>query len=90
MCNAYFVQPKKAAAGRVLAVAKAVEKLKIALIRPTTPGLVMLDDEPVAMRWGFHRPFNKVINNTRSEKLDGNMWRKAFTELRYLIPVSGF
>ena len=33
MCNAYFVQPKKGAAGRAQEVAKEVERLKIALIR---------------------------------------------------------
>lgn len=71
-------------------VAKAVERLRVALIRPTVPGLVMLDGEPVVMRWGFHRPFNKSINNTRSDKLDGSMWRTAFSERRCLIPVSGF
>lgn len=90
MCNAYFVQPKKDVVDRNLAVSKAVERLKMTLIRPTVPGLVVLDDEPAVMRWGFHRPFNKSINNTRADKLDESMWRKAFNERRCHIPVSGF
>ena len=36
----------------------------------------------VAMRLGFHWPFNEAINNTRSERLDGNMWRKDLNERR--------
>ena len=64
------------------------------LIRKTNPGVVVFgtEDEPVAgiMRWGFHRPFNPSINNTRTDKLDGPTWKQAFRERRCLIPVSRF
>jgi len=32
------------------------------------------------MRWGFHRSFNPAINNARSDKQEGGMWREEMQE----------
>lgn len=87
MCNAYRITRKDKAG---LELAKALENLKSSLIRPTLSGVVMVNKAPEIMRWGFSRPFNKSVNNTRSDKLESPMWKKAFLERRCLIPVSGF
>jgi putative SOS response-associated peptidase YedK len=42
------------------------------------------------MRWGFHREFNLAINNARSDKLEGGMWKEAFHERRCVIPMTLF
>jgi putative SOS response-associated peptidase YedK len=42
------------------------------------------------MRWGFHRDFNPAINNARSDKLEGGMWKEAFHVRRCVIPMSLF
>jgi putative SOS response-associated peptidase YedK len=42
------------------------------------------------MRWGFRREFNTAINNARSDKLEGGMWREAFHERRCVIPMTLF
>ncbi len=44
----------------------------------------------VTMRWGFERPGLGTVNNSREDKLDGPMWRKAFRERRCLVPATGY
>ena len=92
MCNTYRITPKRGADKGVRAkVADAAGKLPGSLIRKTNPGVVVLADERVEiMRWGFWRPFNPSINNTRSDKLAAGMWAKAWHERRCIIPVSLF
>ena len=94
MCNTYVAKPLKGAAGWKARVSDDIGKLKSALIRKSLPGVVVLADghdfQPSTMRWGFHRPFNPSINNSRSNKLDSGMWKKAFTERRCIIPVSSY
>lgn len=92
MCNSYRIQPKRGAvkgvAGRV---ADAVEGLPSSLVRKSDPGVVMRADGRVEMmRWGFHREFNPSINNARSDKLEGGMWKDAFQTRRCVIPMSVF
>lgn len=51
----------------------------------------MRDDNRVElMRWGFHRSFNLSINNARSDKLEGGMWKEAFRDRRCVIPMTLF
>ena len=42
------------------------------------------------MRWGFHRPFNPLINNARSDKLEAGMWADTSRERRCVIPMTLF
>lgn len=50
----------------------------------------MADRQVVIMRWGFHRSFNRSINNTRADKLAGGMWTDAFNLRRCVIPMTLF
>jgi putative SOS response-associated peptidase YedK len=56
------------------------------LIRRTDQAPVMLPGgETVPMRWGFERKGLGVINNSRSDKLTGTMWKDAFERRRCLV-----
>lgn len=92
MCNSYRIQPKRSElTGLRGKVSAAAETLASPLVRKSDPGMVVLADERVCvMRWGFHRPFNPSINNTRSDKLDSPIWREAFRDRRCVIPMSWF
>lgn len=91
MCNTYIVRPKRGAQGMAQRVSEATAKLTSALVRKSDPGLVVLADDRVeVMRWGFHREFNPSINNARSDKLEGGMWKEAFHQGRCVIPMTLF
>lgn len=91
MCNTYRVSRKTGASGLVRQVNEAGAKLLSNLVRKTDQGVVVRADNRVdLMRWGFCRDFNPAINNARSDKLEGGMWREAFHERRCLIPMSVF
>lgn len=97
MCNLYDIGPSRRQARTAFEAAalKLFPELpKSKGIRKTDTGLVVLaeDDRHTAemMRWGFVRDFNNAINNTRSDKLDSAMWRKAFAGRRCLVPVAAF
>lgn len=62
---------------------------------PGRLGLVARDSgrggvEPVAMRWGFSRPWSKSITNARDDKLTGRIWGEAWTGRRCVLPVRRF
>lgn len=91
MCNTYIVRPKRGAQGFAQRVSEATTRLASALVRKSDPGVVMRADGRVEiMRWGFHREFNPAINNARSDKLEGGMWKEAFHERRCVIPMTLF
>ena len=91
MCNTYIVRPKRGAKGLAQRVSEATAKLVSDLVRKSDPGVVVRADGRVElMRWGFHREFNPAINNARSDKLEGGMWREAFHERRCVIPMTLF
>jgi putative SOS response-associated peptidase YedK len=97
VCNTYVAKPRKGTAGWQARVSDDLGKLKSSLIRKSDPGVVVLtgktrneDPTPHTMRWGFHRPFNPAINNSRSDKLDSAIWKTAYENRRCLIPVSGY
>ena len=91
MCNTYIVRPKRGAKGLAQRVSEATAKLAAALVRKSDPGVAVRADGRVEiMRWGFHREFNPAINNARSDKLEGSMWKDAFHERRCVIPMSLF
>ena len=91
MCNTYIIRPKRGAKGVAQRVNGATAKLASALVRKSDPGVVMRADGRVElMRWGFHREFNPSINNARSDKLEGGMWKDAFHERRCVIPMTLF
>ncbi len=72
-------------------VSEAPTKLASALVRQSYPGVVMRADGRVeVMCWGFNREFNPAINNARSDKLDGGMWKDAFHERRCVVPMTLF
>lgn len=97
MCNLYDIGPSRTRA-RTAFEAAALERLldlpKLTGIRKTDTGLVVRRQESAyvgeTMRWGFERPFNPAINNTRADKLDSRMWNEAFRARRCLIPVAAF
>ena len=89
----YSTNPPPAEKKNVLAqrVSEATAKLASALVRKSDPSVVMrADDRVEIMRWGFHREFNPAINNARSDKLEGGMWKEAFHERRCVIPMTLF
>ena len=91
MCNSYVVKPKHGAKGLAQRVSGAAERLPSGLVRKSDPAPVARSDGRVGlMRWGFHREFNPAINNARSDKLDGGMWREAFQQRRCVIPMTHF
>lgn len=92
MCNSYRIQPRRNELARLPGkVSAAAAKLPGTLIRKSDPGIVVLADERVeTMRWGFHRPFNPSINNSRSDKLESAIWREAFHANRCVIPMTCF
>ncbi len=94
MCNTYIVKPRKGVAGWQAGVSANIAKLKSSLVRKSDPGLVALAEDGAIrseiMRWGFLRPFNPAINNSRSDKLESGMWKDAYQERRCLIPVSSY
>ncbi len=91
MCNTYLLRPKRGAKGLAQQVNEAAAKLVSDLVRKSDPGVVMRADGRVEfMRWGFHRSFNPSINNARSDKLIGGMWKEAFHDRRCVIPMSLF
>jgi putative SOS response-associated peptidase YedK len=91
MCNTYVARPKRGAKGLAQRVSEATARLASELVRKSDPGVVVRADGRVElMRWGFHREFNPAINNARSDKLEGGMWREAFHERRCVIPMTLF
>jgi putative SOS response-associated peptidase YedK len=98
VCNTFIAKPRKGFTGWKAQVSKEIEKLKSSLIRKSDPGVVVLAGKateenpftPHTMRWGFHRPFNAAINNSRSDKLESAVWKESFQNRRCLIPVSTY
>jgi putative SOS response-associated peptidase YedK len=91
MCNTYVIRPKRETKGLAQQISEATARLTSALVRKSDPGIVMRAEGRVeVMRWGFHREFNPSINNARSDKLEGGMWKEAFHERRCVIPMTLF
>jgi putative SOS response-associated peptidase YedK len=91
MCNTYIVRPKRGAQGLAQRVSEATASLASELVRKSDPGVVVRSGgRAEIMRWGFHREFNPAINNARSDKLEGGMWRESFHGRRCVIPMSLF
>ncbi|MFT5465439.1 MAG: putative SOS response-associated peptidase YedK [Verrucomicrobiales bacterium] len=98
MCNLYDVGSGKGHAPKLLedAIGDVIGDLMKRLgIRKTDLGLMLrqVDETWTAEvpRWGFERPINPCINNARSDKLDGKMWKRAWTEKRRcVIPIDTF
>ena len=68
-------------------------------IYPGYPGAVVADGGLRQMTWGFPltmkgkqgQPLKpRPVNNARSDKLDGFMWRYSFEERRCLIPLTAW
>ncbi|MEZ5300123.1 MAG: SOS response-associated peptidase family protein [Verrucomicrobiales bacterium] len=100
MCNLFDIGPNQNKGRKrwEKQLREAVETLpKIYHIRRTDTAAVLRQSgsdgsslEPAIMRWGFRRDFSDAINNTRSDKLAGGMWRDAFAHRRCAIPVAAF
>ncbi len=89
MCNSYRIIPTRGVdAGVRDLIAAAAGTLVGSLVRKSDLGVVLLADERVEiMRWGFWRSFNPAVNNARSDKLAGGMWKDA---RRCVIPMTAF
>ncbi len=94
MCNVYQVGAHK---GRtpVLLSPQALRKLAACgtgqLIRRTdSASVVRADGEVELMSWGFRREGLGVINNSRSDKLEGSMWQDAYQYRRCLVPATHY
>ena len=96
MCNLYDIGPARHARRHYWerAIVEAVERLEKPKfgLRRTDPGIILRhhDGTPLVemRRWGLHRLYSPVINNARSDKLDGlwaGLWRE---KKRCLIPLS--
>jgi putative SOS response-associated peptidase YedK len=68
-------------------------------VYPGYPGYVVAEGRVRQMTWGFPlvlkgktgQPLKpKPVNNARTDKLDGFMWRYSFAERRCIIPVTEF
>lgn len=67
---------------------------------PGYPGAVIADGKLQQMTWGFPLTLKskrtgeplkpKPVNNARTDKLDGYMWRYSFEERRCLIPLTAW
>lgn len=95
MCNAYRIEPKRAAVAALeIDVSERAGRLPSPLVRRGGRGLAVAlgieGPEAVEMRWGYHRSFSDAINNARSDKLGSLMWAESLRERRCLIPVSAF
>ncbi len=97
MCNLYDIGPtrrKPRTAFEAAAIDLIPELAQLFGIRKSDTGLVVKKGPggytAETMRWGFAREFNPAINNTRDDKLDATIWRKAFRERRCLVPVAAF
>ncbi len=96
MCNLYDIGPAKHLRHdeweeAVVTVLKLLDRSYG--IRKTDPAPVLLLDpagqaEGQALRWGFERPYNPAVNNSRIEKLDGPWSAQWETKQRCLFPVS--
>lgn len=94
MCNAYDIGGRVGSFPSALK-ARALRELEVfterRLIRRTDQAPVLLASGDLTMMgWGFRRPGLGVVNNSRSDKLGGAMWRDSFRERRCLIPLSGY
>ncbi|MDF1755279.1 MAG: SOS response-associated peptidase family protein [Verrucomicrobiales bacterium] len=97
MCNLYDIGPGEGKRNETTWEKLAFRGLKelrskIFGIRKTDPGLVLTSGTNIeTMRWGFVRSFNPAINNARSDKLEGGMWKSAWEEKRRcIIPMSTY
>ena len=68
-------------------------------VYPGYPGYVVAEGRVRHMTWGFPLSLKgksgqllkpKPVNNARTDKLDGFMWRDSFHKRRCLIPVTEF
>lgn len=96
MCNLYDIGPVRHARRhdweRVITEAVAQLAKPFFGLRRTDRGIILRhhDGTPLAetRRWGLSRPYSAVINNARSDKLDGpwaGLWKG---KQRCLIPIS--
>lgn len=94
MCTAYELGKRGGSfPDRVNAEAIGIlsEILETRLIRPTLPApVITAEGELETMRWGFHRPFSHAIVNSREDKLESVVWKKAMAEHRCLIPAAAY
>lgn len=86
MCNAYNTAQDPAKI-QLIETAGFVGRL----IRRTDSAPVILPGgEILSMRWGFERKGLGFINNSRSDKLTGAMWKDAFDQRRCLVPMISY
>jgi putative SOS response-associated peptidase YedK len=99
MCNLCQLDSAVAEVAGIFSVQPAGSSNAGAEVYPGYPGLVAAGGELRSMVWGFPlvlkgakgQPLKpKPVNNARSDKLDGFMWRYSFAERRCLIPVTAF
>lgn len=102
MCNVYQISRGRRTPQEWAKINAQVEaevgRLGHPLIRRGGQGVVVLGDgeddfRTERMRWGFHHPEHKLVNNARSDSLvrGRGMWREPVDEgRRCLVPMSAF
>lgn len=99
VCNLYKLNQTQAEVARLFEASEGAASNAREEVYPGYPGLVVASGEVRSMVWGFPltlkgnngQPLKpKPVNNARTDKLDGFMWRYSFAERRCLIPVSAF
>jgi putative SOS response-associated peptidase YedK len=94
MCNAYDIGGQTGGFSDLVKTqgTRALEPfVSRCLIRRTDQAPVLLEGgDVVLMSWGFRRSGLGVINNSRSDKLQGPMWKEPFEKSRCLVPVTAY
>lgn len=100
MCNLYRMTKGTAEIARLFRVEDRMAGANLsAEVYPGYPGAVVAEGTLRRMTWGFPlamkgakgQPLKpRPVNNARSDKLSGFMWRYSFEERRCLIPMTGW
>lgn len=93
MCGRFYVEKDDPEIMRIVFSASNKAEPKTGEVYPTdTVAVISPSGEPTAMRWGFSRYDRKgeVINARSETAAEKNMFRRALTEERCLVPASWY
>lgn len=101
MCNLYQMTKTTDEVAKWFSASEATNGANLSSeVYPGYPGLVVAEGELRTMVWGFPLRLKskktgellkpRPVNNARSDKLDGFMWRQSFETRRCLIPLSAW
>ena len=99
MCNLYRMTKSASEVANLFSVSEGQNSNAGGEVYPGYPGMVIADGAVETMTWGFPLSLKgksgqvlkpRPVNNTRSDKLDSQMWSASFQERRCVIPVEAF